>query len=805
MNNINEYLEKHELFASKEAFNDHGKVRVIVTYNAPRGYELREEHECILSHELELLPSSRLSYAYKQGVKLLDAVKPHLGNITFMKLDIKGFFDHIDCELLSKKIKDYGIDVELRYCFYQGKLPIGFVTSPKLSDFYLYDLDKAVERYLKDHPGLVYSRYADDFLLSSPSEDFEDVDALGTFIQEELMKCHLELNEEKTLRASLNKQTSVRFLGLNIGKDKITLSKWYILKTLNAFKRFHIARYNGADNVDELKSIAYGLYNFIEQNSKSSKQRFLKKYHNTFHEPFRKELKSLVQDGVIDYKLNRNTSSYTAILTNKIPKRKLNVLYFKDRIDGAPVVSVKNECYEYYLENVQRINLPAHLVTCHLPFSHLTSLTKNPIMDIVNVQYLKAKKDVLDYQTVLEVGFVHPSCNDHDYYEDIYSIKKVSGGYEAEVKHNGTWGVSSLDRFEKSRSYFVSSSKLADQLFDYLAEQVTVDKKKMSRKRYSYVNQNGMQFISPSISLKQIAAAQFFFKEVLKLETKYMKKNSVLTDDHNAKKLEKEHENYNVFEAILPYNEINKTQISLSLDFVSKKGMFVSSFTVNDHENPDYRSYKESKWDFLKDDRIKELMITYINELDEFDEKHAFKFSYLGKSYGANSIKTSFYHLLQFISPIEFKLNKAYLIDDGEGEYLFAGCGEERIPDSAYMGCDSLRVIRIGGQDIYLEVGDEAFKGCKNLETVYISRNFYAFRLEHQLHFGKNVFFGADKLNGNIIGFPLDDDIRYSINDKGRLDWVRDRLKAHALPEGDESNDDDISKSDYLSIDDLPF
>ena len=245
---LEDYIRDQSQFVKEISFNDHGKIRNIVTYDAQKGKfgrELKKEHEEILGL-LDVLPSSEHSYAYKKGVRLLDAVQPHVGNTTFLKLDIKGYFDHIDPAILMEKLVGYSITNPgeiISFCTYKGKVPVGFITSPKLSDFYLYELDLAIEDYIRFHPGLTCSRYADDFLLSSPAQDYDEVLGLGAFIREKLMNYHLELNEEKTVKSKLGKQTSVRFLGLNIGKDKVTLSKWYILKTLNAFRRYHFARY----------------------------------------------------------------------------------------------------------------------------------------------------------------------------------------------------------------------------------------------------------------------------------------------------------------------------------------------------------------------------------------------------------------------------------------------------------------------------------------------------------------------------------------------------------------------------------
>ena len=808
MNVLEEYLSNPSAYVKKLSFNDHGKIREIITYSdktrvsyTTEDGRLRSYNALIDAHErvlvdLESLPSADCSFAYKKGVRLLDAVKPHLGNITFIKLDIKGYFEHIDCEILSRKIKEAGLDLpNLKYCFFEGGLPIGFITSPKLSDFYLYELDKAAEQYISNHPGLKYSRYADDFLLSSPSEDFADVLAFADFIKNELKKYHLELNQEKTIKSKLGKQTSVRFLGLNIGKDKITLSKWYILKTLNAFKRYHIARYNKQENVNLLKSIAYGLYNFIEQNSESAKQRFLKKYKNEFKKTFSKELKKEIVDGLIIYKLDDNGETYKAIIAGEHSKVEPEALYFYDEFDGAPVRTVVSQYCGNCLKNVKAIKLPRHATIIHLPFYDLNSLKKNPISELVDLKSLKAKGNIEDYANVKEVGTLDSHADRWDYDESIYTIKKVEGGYSAEKIHNGYWSVNGFPRYIKNTSRFVPSSKVADQLFYYLIEQVKNNKCKRVYGRKTFIIEGKYIYYCPTISINQIAALQFFFDEIIKVVTKSMHGPNKKEEEFVPEEFNYDEKSNHRFEANLPYDNEQKKRISLCLDFDLKKDVLTSSHTIVDKSKDNSVFFEKSTFEFLNEERIKELLLSSLKELDESGDDSLFVFAYQNKKYYAKQIKTSLYHLLQYISPIEFKLPDNYLIDDGVGEYLFAGCGDNEILPRAFEGINSLRVVRIsdelcGRDGVYngkVGIGDYAFKDCKNLEKVYISNAFYAYRNEDRLLFGKGAFDGCDKLDGSIILFPTEDRYYVYINGQGRVERVRPiQIDIYSLEDVDE-------------------
>ena len=775
---MEDYLSNPFLYTKKISFSDHGKARDIVTYSSDNGSILRKKHNEILS-QLESLPSSNISYAYKKGVRVLEAIKPHLGNITFLKLDIKGYFEHIDTKLLKSKIKQYGINIELEYCLYDDKVPIGFITSPKLSDFYLYELDKAAEQYIDDHPGLKYSRYADDFLISSPSQDFDDVLNFGQFIKNELNKHHLELNEEKTTKAKLGKQTSVRFLGLNIGKDKITLSKWYILKTITAFKRYYFAKYCKQENVNLLKSIAYGLYNFIEQNSEYAKQRFLKKYKNVFKKTFTKELQKEINDGLITYQLADNSETYTAVINRSEYKEQPEEICFRDKIDGVFVTTVINNSYDNRLQKVGNIKLPKHVKRVSLPHYKLNSLKKNPISDLVDLKTLRTKGNIDNYSNIKEIGTLSPHYDAWDYDESIYAIKKVEGGYSAEKIHNGFWSVAGSPRYIKNASRFISSSPLADQLFYYLAEQVINNKFKCSYGRELYAIEGNRILSSPVISIKHIAALQYFFDEVIKVDTKNIRRLCKTVEDNNAKEFKQDKNSSNCFKADLPFDKENQSRISLCLDFDLNEDKYVSSHTLLDKSQKETVYFEKSTFEFLNEERIKELLLSCLMDFDEKGDESLFVFTYQNKKYYAKQIKTSLYHLLQYISPIEFKIADNYLVNDGVGEYLFAGCGDKEIPSNAYQGIESLKVVRIsdelsGRESISnkIGIGDYAFKDCKNLKKVYISSAFYSYRNEDRLIFGKGVFDGCDKLNGSIILFPSEDHDYVCITEEGRVKRV---------------------------------
>ncbi len=228
------------------------KNRKVITYSeSDMGSLMRLAHELIVAFLEGETRSSAHSYAYKKGLSIRECVSPHVGSDFFLKLDIRKFFNNIDTTMLSKKVvsnilgdidqSSKMIDIFERQitrmtksCSYVNKIPIGFVPSPKLSDIYLYEFDIATYNECQRR-GLVFSRYADDMLISSQNEF--DIEAVKLFVSERLNVVNLELNEKKSISKSLqNIGDSIQFIGLNIVKKEfsnvLTIGNSYVDSTV---------------------------------------------------------------------------------------------------------------------------------------------------------------------------------------------------------------------------------------------------------------------------------------------------------------------------------------------------------------------------------------------------------------------------------------------------------------------------------------------------------------------------------------------------------------------------------------------
>ena len=155
------------------------------------------------------------SYGYRPGKSAKDAVgearKRCWRYDWVVDLDIKGFFDTIDHDLLMRAVRKHTdskwlllyierwlkapVQMEDGTRIQSGKgTPQGGVISPLLANLFLhYAFDKWMER---EFPEIPFERYADDAICHCRTE--EDAKRLLSKLEERVAQCKLELHPEKT-------------------------------------------------------------------------------------------------------------------------------------------------------------------------------------------------------------------------------------------------------------------------------------------------------------------------------------------------------------------------------------------------------------------------------------------------------------------------------------------------------------------------------------------------------------------------------------------------------------------------------
>jgi RNA-directed DNA polymerase len=155
------------------------------------------------------------SYGYRPGKSAIEAVGVARQRCWcydwVLDLDIKGFFDNIDHDLMMRAVRKH-TDCKwiLLYIERWLKAPVqledgslvnrdkgtpqGSVISPLLANLFLhYAFDEWMRR---NHPHIPFERYADDIIVHCKSE--RQAKWIKTVIEERLLECKLELHPEKT-------------------------------------------------------------------------------------------------------------------------------------------------------------------------------------------------------------------------------------------------------------------------------------------------------------------------------------------------------------------------------------------------------------------------------------------------------------------------------------------------------------------------------------------------------------------------------------------------------------------------------
>lgn len=260
------------------------KVREIVKYRDDENGKLaRELHETINACLKKAYTYSEYSYAYKKGENIKTCVDNHLEGMGFLKYDIRKFFNSISIELLDKKmIKEFGIDPQyinqlksvLTSCSYANQIPLGFVTSPILSDIFMKDVDYKISAAIEKYD-CVYTRYADDILISSKQMIGVDVyKEIDSVVKKIMSENGLITNDKKNQYINFDQSHSfLRYIGVNIIHQQngniVTVGKTYINEVAKDYieydqKRNNSQQYSDSDLFyDRLRII--GKIAFIKQ------------------------------------------------------------------------------------------------------------------------------------------------------------------------------------------------------------------------------------------------------------------------------------------------------------------------------------------------------------------------------------------------------------------------------------------------------------------------------------------------------------------------------------------------------------
>jgi RNA-directed DNA polymerase len=161
------------------------------------------------------------------------------GQALVIDLDLRSYFDnvrhHILLEKVAKRVRDPRVLRLLKLILEaNGKkgVPQGGVISPLLSNIYLNDVDRMLEKAkgvarCGQYDNLEYARYADDLVVLVNYRRQHDglLVKVSRRLREELGKLQVEVNEEKSRMVDLDRGESFGFLGFDFRRVRSLTGK----------------------------------------------------------------------------------------------------------------------------------------------------------------------------------------------------------------------------------------------------------------------------------------------------------------------------------------------------------------------------------------------------------------------------------------------------------------------------------------------------------------------------------------------------------------------------------------------------
>ena len=221
-----------------------GGVRTIEAPDEPLKH-IQRSIVYLLKHKIYLLEHNN-AHAYVEGKGIHTNAEYHRKSNHFAKVDFSNFFPKINTLFLKEILPKLGfftnifseegkdimqglLDLIIRASTLRDGLPQGAVTSPYLSNLIMIPFDYHMVEYLrKNHPNIIYTRYADDITFSSYYAFADRKEDAKTFVEglvQHIINEHytidndvmLHINHEKTRIST--KFGKNRVTGIKINKD----------------------------------------------------------------------------------------------------------------------------------------------------------------------------------------------------------------------------------------------------------------------------------------------------------------------------------------------------------------------------------------------------------------------------------------------------------------------------------------------------------------------------------------------------------------------------------------------------------
>ena len=243
----------------QEIPKDGGKVRVL-SIPAIRDRVVQGALKLILEpiFEADFQPGS---FGYRPNRSARDAVDRVADAIAQQKtriidIDLRSYFDNVRHDRLLAKVAQRVDDADVMHLLKimlkaNGRcgVPQGGVVSPLLSNIYLNEVDRMLERAKEatrygEYTGIEYARFADDLVILIDAHPRHDwlLPAVEKRLREELATLQVEVNEEKSRIVDLGRGESFGFLGFDFRRIRSGRGVWRAQFTPKLKKRTALLR-----------------------------------------------------------------------------------------------------------------------------------------------------------------------------------------------------------------------------------------------------------------------------------------------------------------------------------------------------------------------------------------------------------------------------------------------------------------------------------------------------------------------------------------------------------------------------------
>lgn len=166
---------------------------------------------------------------FLRGKSPVTAAKMHIGQIRFIQMDIKDFFDSVtkqhlrDLNLISINTKAE----DDNYLWHsEGYAAQGFATSPILANFALIPFVLDLKKYFNSLANVIikFHIYADDITISLSKTDYQLEQNIKSKVTDLLLTYGFQIKPSKT-RTRSTEHGYVRILGVNVGKHDMRIPR----------------------------------------------------------------------------------------------------------------------------------------------------------------------------------------------------------------------------------------------------------------------------------------------------------------------------------------------------------------------------------------------------------------------------------------------------------------------------------------------------------------------------------------------------------------------------------------------------